>query len=58
MVINMNISSDGVREDIIRFMNDLAEADGIMTEEEEINLNYYSIRIRHGKDFFENPEKY
>ncbi len=54
----MNISSDGVREDIIRFMNDLAEADGIMTEEEEINLNYYSIRIRHGKDFFENPEKY
>jgi hypothetical protein len=48
LVINMNISNEGVREDIIRFMNDLANADGKVTEEEEINLNYYSILIRLG----------
>jgi hypothetical protein len=48
----MNISSEGVREDIIRFMNDLANADGKVTEEEEINLNYYSILIRLGGAMF------
>jgi hypothetical protein len=52
VVINMNISSEGVREDIIRFMNDLANADGKVTEEEEINLNYYSILIRLGGAMF------
>ena len=52
IVINMNISSEGVREDIIRFMNDLANADGKVTEEEEINLNYYSILIRLGGSMF------
>jgi hypothetical protein len=53
IVINMNISSEGVREDIIRFMNDLANADGKVTEEEEINLNYYSILIRLGGAMFD-----
>ena len=52
IVINMNISSEGVREDIIRFMNDLANADGKVTEEEEVNLNYYSILIRLGGTMF------
>lgn len=52
IVINMNISNEGVREDIIRFMNDLANADGKVTKEEEINLNYYSILIRLGGAMF------
>jgi len=48
LVLNANISNEGVREDIIRFMNDLANADGKVTEGERINLNYYSILIRLG----------
>ncbi len=52
LVINSNISNEAVREDIIRFMNDLANADGKVTKDEEINLDYYSMLIRDGSNIF------
>lgn len=48
LVLHANIPDEAVREDIIRFMNDFANADGKITEEEEINLNFYSLLIRLG----------
>lgn len=50
--INSEVSNGEAREDIIRFMNDQANADGKVTTEEETNLNYYSILIRYGDAMF------
>jgi hypothetical protein len=47
-VLHANIPDEAVREDIIRFMNDFANADGKVTEEEKVNLNFYSLLIRLG----------
>lgn len=50
--INSGITNEGAREDIIRFMNDQAKADGKVTEAEKTNLNYYSTLIRIGDVMF------
>lgn len=49
--INSGLSHEEAREDIIRFMNDQANADGKVTKEEETNLNYYSSLIKYGDAF-------
>jgi uncharacterized tellurite resistance protein B-like protein len=53
-----NVSNEAVREDIIRYMNDLANADGKVTSKEKENLHYYGMLIRHGDDYFNDPLKY
>jgi uncharacterized tellurite resistance protein B-like protein len=52
------VSDEACREDIIRFMNDLANADGKVTSKEKENLHYYGMLIRHGDDYFNDPLKY
>ena len=53
-----HVSNKASREDITRFMNDLANADGKVTQEEQVNLDFYCNVIIHGSDFANNPEKY
>lgn len=53
-----NVSNEAVREDIIRYMNDLVNADGKVTSKEKENLHFYSMLIRHGNDYFNDPIKY
>jgi len=53
-----HVSNKPSREDISRFMNDLANADGKVTQEEQENLDFYCNLIIHGPDFTNNPEKY
>jgi hypothetical protein len=52
LVIHSEITSEGVRSDIVRLMNDLANADGKVTKEEESNLLYYSVLINYGGSMF------
>ena len=52
--INREISNEGARENIITFMNDQANADGKLTEQEKINLDYYGMLIRLGDVMFDN----
>lgn len=52
LIIHSEISNEGVRGDIVRFMNDLANADGKVTEEEEANLLLYSVLINYGGSMF------
>ena len=49
LVIHNEISNEGVRGDIVRLMNDLANADGKVTKEEEANLLFYSVLINDGE---------
>jgi hypothetical protein len=51
--IHQDVSDPGVKADIIRFMNDFANADGKVTKEEEVNLNYYSVLINFGGSMFD-----
>ncbi|WP_395806135.1 hypothetical protein, partial [Daejeonella sp.] len=52
-----NVSDEAVREDIIRYMNDLANADGKVTSKEKENLHFYGMLIRHGNVDFNDPLK-
>ncbi|MHA8093395.1 hypothetical protein ACMH5Q_00720 [Aquirufa lenticrescens] len=52
LVIHSEITNEGVRGDIVRFMNDLANADGKVTKEEESNLLFYSVLINYGGSMF------
>jgi hypothetical protein len=52
LVINREVPNEAVREDIIRYMNDLANADGRVTAVEKENLDYYATLIRIGSAMF------
>ena len=52
LVINREVPNEAVREDIIRYMNDLANADGKVTAVEKENLDYYATLIRIGSAMF------
>ncbi len=52
LVINREVPNEAVREDIIRYMNDLANADGRVTVVEKENLDYYATLIRIGSAMF------
>ncbi len=52
LVINREVPNEAVREDIIRYMNDLANADGRVTAVEKENLDYYATLIRIGSAIF------
>jgi hypothetical protein len=52
LVINKDVPNEAVREDIIRYMNDLANADGKVTFVEKENLDYYATLIRIGSSMF------
>ena len=52
LVINRDVPNEAVREDIIRYMNDLASADGKVTFVEKENLDYYATLIRIGSSMF------
>jgi hypothetical protein len=53
LAIHRDVTNTGAREDIVRFMNDLANADGKVTKEEEVNLNFYSVLINYGGSMFD-----
>jgi hypothetical protein len=52
LVINREVPNEAVREDIIRYMNDTANADGKVTAVEKENLDYYAALIRIGSAMF------
>jgi uncharacterized tellurite resistance protein B-like protein len=52
LVINREVPNEAVREDIIRYMNDTANADGKVTAVEKENLDYYATLIRIGSAMF------
>jgi hypothetical protein len=52
LVINREVPNEAVREDIIRYMNDMANADGRVTAVEKENLDYYAKLIRIGNATF------
>jgi hypothetical protein len=50
--IHRNVTNEASREDIIRFMNDRANADGKLTEEEKTDLVVFSGAIQFGDLFY------
>jgi hypothetical protein len=51
-IINQRVEDDEIKEDIIRLLNDQANADGTVTDFEENTLALYSSIIRMGGEAF------